>query len=47
MIEEKSTSLEEKILEKTPTGINGLDEITEGGIAKRSPNPGMWKCRLG
>lgn len=34
MIEEKDRSLKEKALEKTPTGINGLDEITYGGLPK-------------
>ena len=37
MIGEKNISLEEKILEKTPTGISGLDEITEGGLPKGRP----------
>lgn len=37
MIREKGTGLEEKILEKTPTGINGLDEITDGGLPKGRP----------
>jgi circadian clock protein KaiC len=34
MIEEKSTTLNEKILEKSLTGINGLDDITDGGLPK-------------
>ncbi|MGB9927416.1 MAG: circadian clock protein KaiC [Methanosarcina sp.] len=37
MIGENNTSLEEKALEKTPTGINGLDEITDGGLPKGRP----------
>ena len=37
MIKEKSTFLEEKSLEKTPTGINGLDDITYGGLPKGRP----------
>jgi circadian clock protein KaiC len=37
MIQEKSTTLEEKSLEKTPTGIKGLDEITFGGLPKGRP----------
>jgi circadian clock protein KaiC len=37
MIEEKSTSLKEKLLEKAPTGINGLDDITYGGLPKGRP----------
>ncbi len=37
MTGEKNTSLEEKILEKTPTGISGLDEITDGGLPKGRP----------
>jgi circadian clock protein KaiC len=36
MIETIST-LNEKILEKSPTGINGLDEITDGGLPKGRP----------
>lgn len=34
MIEEKGRVLKEKSLKKTPTGINGLDEITYGGLPK-------------
>ncbi len=34
MTEEKSMTLKEKSLEKTPTGIKGLDEITYGGLPK-------------
>lgn len=34
MMEEKDGALKEKNLEKTPTGINGLDEITYGGLPK-------------
>jgi len=37
MIERMSTTLNEKILEKTPTGINGLDDITDGGLPKGRP----------
>ncbi|MGB9927031.1 MAG: circadian clock protein KaiC [Methanosarcina sp.] len=37
MIKNRSTGLEEKILEKTPTGINGLDEITDCGLPKGRP----------
>lgn len=37
MTEEKSTSLKEKLLEKAPTGINGLDDITYGGLPKGRP----------
>jgi circadian clock protein KaiC len=37
MIERTSTTLNEKILEKTPTGINGLDDITDGGLPKGRP----------
>ena len=37
MIEETSTTLKEKILEKSPTGINGLDDITDGGLPKGRP----------
>lgn len=33
-MEEKDRILKEKSLEKTPTGINGLDEITYGGLPK-------------
>ncbi|HWQ47915.1 MAG TPA: circadian clock protein KaiC [Methanosarcina sp.] len=32
-----STTLKEKSLEKTPTGITGLDEITYGGLPKGRP----------
>lgn len=32
MIEENDRILKEKSLEKTPTGINGLDDITYGGL---------------
>lgn len=34
MIKEKNITLIEKSLEKTPTGINGLDNITYGGLPK-------------
>ncbi|AKB76750.1 Circadian clock protein KaiC [Methanosarcina horonobensis HB-1 = JCM 15518] len=34
MTEEKSRTLKEKSLEKTPTGINGLDDITYGGLPR-------------
>ena len=37
MIEERGTILNEKILEKSPTGINGLDDITDGGLPKGRP----------
>jgi circadian clock protein KaiC len=37
MIEEKNTNLKEIILEKAPTGINGLDDITYGGLPKGRP----------
>lgn len=37
MIEEKNSSLQEKELEKTPTGIKGLDDITYGGLPKCRP----------
>jgi circadian clock protein KaiC len=37
MIEEMSTTLQEKSLEKAPTGINGLDDITYGGLPKGRP----------
>lgn len=33
-MEEKDRVLKEKSLEKTPTGINGLDDITYGGLPK-------------
>jgi circadian clock protein KaiC len=34
---EKSSVLEEKALQKTPTGINGLDDITYGGLPEGRP----------
>jgi circadian clock protein KaiC len=37
MIEETSITLKEKILEKSLTGINGLDDITYGGLPKGRP----------
>jgi circadian clock protein KaiC len=37
MIKEGSTPLNEKILEKSLTGINGLDDITDGGLPKGRP----------
>lgn len=37
MIEEKNMELKDKSLEKAPTGINGLDEITYGGLPKGRP----------
>ncbi len=37
MIEERSTTLKEKCLEKAQTGINGLDDITDGGLPKGRP----------
>jgi circadian clock protein KaiC len=37
MIEEKRTALVEKRLEKEPTGISGLDDITDGGLPKGRP----------
>ena len=46
MIEERSTTLKEKRLEKALTGINGLDDITYGGLPKGRPTLVMWKCGL-
>ncbi len=37
MIGERSTTLKEKSLEKAPTGVNGLDDITDGGLPKGRP----------
>jgi circadian clock protein KaiC len=37
MIEEKNTTIKEKILEKSPTGISGLDDITYGGLPNGRP----------
>ncbi len=37
MIKEINVTLKEKILEKSPTGINGLDDITYGGLPKGRP----------
>ncbi len=37
MIEEMITRLEEKSIEKSPTGINGLDEVTSSGLPKFRP----------
>lgn len=37
MVEVKSMRLEEKSLEKAQTGINGLDDITYGGLPKGRP----------
>lgn len=37
MIEEASITLQEKRLKKAPTGINGLDDITYGGLPKGRP----------
>ena len=37
MIKEVNMTLNEKILEKSPTGINGLDDITYGGLPKGRP----------
>jgi len=37
MIEEISTGLQEKSLEKAPTGIKGMDDITYGGLPKGRP----------
>jgi len=37
MIEESSTTINEKIQDKSPTGINGLDDITDGGLPKGRP----------
>jgi circadian clock protein KaiC len=34
---EKSTTLEEKVLQKAPSGISGLDDITYGGLPKGRP----------
>ena len=34
---EKSTTLEEKVLQKAPSGISGLDDITYGGLPKDRP----------
>jgi len=33
-------------LPKTPTGIEGLDEITHGGLTAWSPFADLWKRRL-
>jgi circadian clock protein KaiC len=38
MSEEKSDIIKGKPLEKTPTGIEGLDEITDGGLPKGRPS---------
>jgi len=35
---EKLLNIEESVLEKTPTGITGLDEITDGGLPKGRPS---------
>jgi circadian clock protein KaiC len=37
MFEKTNTTLKEKILEKAQTGINGLDDITYGGLPKGRP----------
>jgi circadian clock protein KaiC len=37
MIEESSIKIKEMSLEKAPTGINGLDDITYGGLPKGRP----------
>ena len=37
MIKEVNMTFNEKILEKSPTGINGLDDITYGGLPKGRP----------
>ena len=37
MIEGTSTTLKEESLEKSPSGINGLDDITYGGLPKGRP----------
>jgi circadian clock protein KaiC len=37
MIEELNTKFKEKSLEKAPTGINGLDDITNGGLPTGRP----------
>lgn len=48
----KTQALTEKQLKKTPTGINGLDEITLGGLPKGRPTllcggPGSGKTLMG
>lgn len=48
----KTQALTEKQLRKTPTGINGLDEITLGGLPKGRPTllcggPGSGKTLIG
>lgn len=35
---EKLLNIEESVLEKTPTGITGLDEITDGGLPQGRPS---------
>ncbi len=37
MIKEEKVTINEKILDKSPTGINGLDDITDGGLPKGRP----------
>jgi circadian clock protein KaiC len=37
MTEKLNSTLKEKYLEKSPTGINGLDDITYGGLPKGRP----------
>lgn len=37
MFENGSITQKEKFLEKSPTGINGLDDITDGGLPKGRP----------
>lgn len=32
------------VLEKCPTGIKGLDEITRGGASERQANPDLRRC---
>jgi circadian clock protein KaiC len=51
-VKKKSSSLADRQLQKTPTGINGLDEITNGGLPKGRPTlvcggPGSGKTLFG
>src|SRR5688572_11342771 len=48
----RNTSLQEAALQKCPTGISGLDDITHGGLPKGRPTlvcggPGCGKSLMG
>ena len=46
MASHRKPSERDAVLPKCPTGIHGLDEITEGGLPRGPPDPGLRRGRL-